>query len=1197
MDKNTYIANKVKKLMNEGKSQAQSLAISYSMYEIEKDKMQEGGKSSPTNVNSHYKNIDYIQTGVSNGKLGDGVYLYTSDGKREFVTDNEFRNTVQKSTPYKNYIASVGNIGRHIPGTENKTYTPIDMSSSPTTSINSHYKPLYNIQSGVYNNKLGEGMYFQYKDPSAPDYNYETDRDFVSNDAWNSGIRNAKNVQEFYQRKQISQKPIFENLPKTQPALAQTPYQNGGYTENEQAFLEAYKYGGGTDLPEYKYAGFTLPNLQSQFISPLQDFSAQNNEAITANPNNSASFYKGMFSQRPFIPDAELGFNIGEQYYGLGRDKNYVNPLSEKSLTAGEDWKNANPLPQGVFEKDLGYESDLNYTGQNSNKSKQYNDFVKYKILNPYGGVDLESRLQYGLYNFGAGDNAKGALGLAGFGLGALRVGLSGYGAGKNDRQVWENYQDQQYNQPPIYERQQEGGYVDFMKEGGKTIADMMTGNYIAEDPNPNAPKNVEVEDGEYIKNSQTQEVVEAVGEKHKNGGVKVNLPAESKVLSDFTKIGASNVKKLKEQFDVKIKPTDTFSDVLDKYKKKIGAKELEEEEVEYMKEIEKQLKANISEKTKQINLDFLGKELEEVQSKKTEMQKKIDEAFEILFNEQEKLPKKNSSPMMQEGGNIPPEIAQLAEQYGIPVEKAMELIAQQQGQEQSGDIMQQVMSMLQQGVQPEQIIQELVSAGYPQEEAVAIIEQVMAQGQPQQEVPVNEEGMPMAQEGLKTISDWTKSQMYKAEYELGDVAQTAERFKELADNVGLKYTADDFKDMNSLNKFAGKLQQKVIKDKPELAYNYGLSVEPTRQGLQYLVDNKLINPKELGIKIQDGKVARGSYDTLNEDALNKISTIIQSLPENNKNEYALKNYNDNLAYFRGIKYKDFNLSKDEFDKYLNENKDKLVGNSGYYKTEVPGVYVKPNLQTPNGEVKPEEKTLDINLQNNQPINRQVTKNIVPLLPYFPQLPPNSMQIPKRQQVDLSRIEPVKIGVEPNLAEAERARIARAMSYANLSPEVASAMQSADLMATQQANNQAISAMEVANAQAQFQADQFNAQQRDREQLTNLGLDKRYEQEMLASLNNQDRDWRTYYGAEARQQKANYDTIVETNLFNAMNPNYNMNLGTGQVDFLNPYMFSNNQNQENKELQKLMGSTKTPEERNQLIKLLTEYNKSRNSIS
>lgn len=276
-------------------------------------------------------------------------------------------------------------------------------------------------------------------------------------------------------RKILNEKP---NMPQSQAvSIAYSYYEREKDKKQE---------GGETYLPEYQMGSFTLPqqvNVQNQFMSPQQDFSVQNqdylrtvftpaqsNEVVTANPNNSASFYKGMFSQQPFTPDAELGFNAGEQYYGLGRDKNYVNPLSEKSLTAGEDWKNANPLPQGVFEKDLGYESNLKYTGQNSSKSQQYNDYVKYNTLNPYGGgIDLESRLQYGLYNFGAGNNAKGALGLASFGLGALRAGLSGYGAGKNDRQVWENYQDQQYNQPPKYERQQEGGYIDFMKEGGDT--------------------------------------------------------------------------------------------------------------------------------------------------------------------------------------------------------------------------------------------------------------------------------------------------------------------------------------------------------------------------------------------------------------------------------------------------------------------------------------------------------------------------------------------------------------------------------------------------------------------------------------------------------------------------------------------------------------------------------------------------------
>lgn len=692
---------------------------------------------------------------------------------------------------------------------------------------------------------------------------------------------------------------------------------------------------------------------------------------------------------------------------------------------------------------------------------------------------------------------------------------------------------------------------TEIFKEGGKiSIAESLTGNYLLEDNNLNSPKNVEVEDGEYVKNSQTQRTQLIVGEKHVDGGVKVNLPVESKVLSDFTKIGAQNVKKLKEQFDVKIKPTDTFADVLDKYKKKIGAKELEEDEVEYMKEIEKQLKANISEKTKQINLDFLGKELEEVQSKKTEMQKKIDEAFEILFNEQEKLPKKNSSPMMQEGGNIPPEIAQLAEQYGIPVEKAMELIAQQQGQEQpqeqGGDVMQQVMSMLQQGVSPEQIVQELVSAGYPQEEAVAIIEQVMAQGQgqPQQEqTPVNEQGMPMAEQGLKVMEDgggWTFPTKVNKPIE------------------GYEGTT------------------KYVVDKDQLT-DVEL-IQPYRQGIGY--GQQVANVEDT-IKVHDWY-----FDT--EEKKKAFREASKKQGEQPQVKDFQKAYNEELTK-RGKKA---GLSDAEIQDMIlkvgfsDKSVQKLDGLFGAFTSTRP-LY---DFTKKEGKVEPKviDAPVDINLQNNQPINRQVTKNIVPLLPYFPQLPPNSMQIPKRQQVDLSRIEPVKIGVEPNLAEAERARIARAMSYANLSPEVASAMQSADLMATQQANNQAISSMEVANAQAQFQADQFNAQQRDREALTNLSLDKRYEQEMFATLANQDADWRRYYNAEALQQKQNYMDIQNLNLVNALSPNYQYNLGTGQVDFVNPATFGSNENSQNKQLEILMNSAKTPEERMALQKQLIE---------
>lgn len=185
-----------------------------------------------TPVASKYKDIDYIQQGVTNDKLGRGVYLHTSDGKREFVTENEFKNTVKKNIPYKNYIASAGNIGRHVPGTENKSYTPVGVPEKQEEQINSYNKPLFNIQKGVHNPKMGEGMYFQYKDPSSPGYKYENDRDFISNKAWSEGVQKNQNVQDFFRKKlQPSSGPSL-TLPVNQ--VAQTSFKEGGSVDKQK---------------------------------------------------------------------------------------------------------------------------------------------------------------------------------------------------------------------------------------------------------------------------------------------------------------------------------------------------------------------------------------------------------------------------------------------------------------------------------------------------------------------------------------------------------------------------------------------------------------------------------------------------------------------------------------------------------------------------------------------------------------------------------------------------------------------------------------------------------------------------------------------------------------------------------------------------------------------------------------------------
>lgn len=1064
MDKNKYISNKIKKLMDEGKSQSQSVAIAYSMYE--REKMQEGGltlnqeqgllPSEDKKITSSYKPISYIQKGVQNKDGINGVYIwYKKPGEKGFnvETDREFVPEL--------YFSQI----KQDPSMKNEAIDAY-FSKNPSQKFEEGGEYLPEYQGGGYG---GGNAYMK---------------------RLNNWIRGN------------SEQPL------NKPTLTTPNLNNKNWLPGNLPTNEMFSSNNGIPTPKPSEEDFTQWNSSFKGEKPSTNTPVNNvvtnsssqKEIIPSTTNS--DFYRGQFMFNSFNPlnaprvESELGYE--SQVQGFGYNPEYKNALNPEAYNAGQEWASNNPLPEGVFQKGLDLQRNI-IPEDKQEQSQEYRDFVKYNILNPYGGVDPMAGLTYGLYNLGAGEGSKATLGLSRFGIGALRQGLSAYGAGKSDRQVMEDYQDRQFNTPPKYE---------YMQEGGKTVADMMTGNYVTDMPNAN----VEIEQGEYIKNSQTGEVAEAVGKKHADGGVKVNLPSESKVLSDFTKIGAENAKKMKEMFEISVKPKDTFADVLDKYKKKIGAEKLEQEEVEMMEALEKQLKANINEKTKQINLDFLGKELEEIQQEKSELQKKIDDAFEVLFNEQEKIPKKGTeSVMMQEGGEVSSQEAQMQEIY------------------------QMVVQALQQGQDPNQVAQELINSGVPQELVQQIISEVMQQAQ---EVPTNEEGMPIAQEGLYTFS--TQYTPKVVGYDVNG--------KAILDTSTLS-------GVETMQPYTGKGYGAKMSDVQKTIdlHNWYFDTEEKKKAFI-----------EASKKEGEQPEIKAFQEAYNKEIKNraKKAGIADSEVENIVKEIGFTG--EGVQKFDG-KFGAFTSSRPLFD-FSKKDGQPQVTTTPTDTTQVP----------PLGTA---------------PINRQVTKNIVPLLPYFPQLPPDAMMIPKRQQVDLSRIDPVKIGVEPNLAEAERARIARAMSYANLSPEVASAMQSADLMATQQANNQAISAMEVANAQAQFQADQFNAQQRDREQLTNLGLDKQYEREMFATKANQERDWRAYFNAEAMQQKQNYMDIQNLNLVNAMTPNYQYNPNSG-VEFVNPYMFNNNQGDVNKQLQSAFDNAKTPEERNRLMKNLTDfYNK------
>lgn len=97
-------------------------------------------------------------------------------------------------------------------------------------------------------------------------------------------------------------------------------------------------------------------------------------------------------------------------------------------------------------------------------------------FMNPYGGVNIESRLSYGANQLGKGNTAQGILGLASGALGIARTGIGAYAAGNREKYVMNEYNDRVNKaMTPRTMSLEDGGMIDFMQKGGYNYS--KTGN------------------------------------------------------------------------------------------------------------------------------------------------------------------------------------------------------------------------------------------------------------------------------------------------------------------------------------------------------------------------------------------------------------------------------------------------------------------------------------------------------------------------------------------------------------------------------------------------------------------------------------------------------------------------------------------------------------------------------------------------
>jgi hypothetical protein len=180
-------------------------------------------------------------------------------------------------------------------------------------------------------------------------------------------------------------------------------------------------------------------------------------------------------------------------------------------------------------------------------------------------------------------------------------------------------------------------------------------------------------------------------------------------------------------------------------------------------------------------------------------------------------------------------------------------------------------------------------------------------------------------------------------------------------------------------------------------------------------------------------------------------------------------------------------------------------------------------------------------------------------MPSFPvdlRMPPSALSALNKPYVPFGRQEAIKATAEPMLAEQERLRQGELerINQTGLSPQQMEALSATGLASSQMAANDAIGKVENFNAQNQFQTDQFNLQQRTKEDMSNAQFSQKYQDQMLGSMAATERDWKNYFTEGNLQNRMNYNDINNANLLNAKNEQYAVVPGQGVI-------FKNNQSQ------------------------------------
>lgn len=315
-------------------------------------------------------------------------------------------------------------------------------------------------------------------------------------------------------------------------------------------------------------------------------------------------------------------------------------------------------------------------------------DVFDFTTIPYYGADDIGSRFtQMGrgigrMRSEGYGDLSTGAKtantittiasGISGI-MGLARNVVSGIASEKGTRTNIRLAQEREARQRRQSQMQYKDGGGVYLGPNNRFDSGSLTGEYLYPLPKSMEDQaNVEVEKGEYV--TQPGEApMEAMGQKHADGGTPVSLEQGTKVITDDTTIEPDFAKYIRDTYGIKATPKDTYATLMDRYKAKIGLKSAYDDQKKALDKLKKNDKID-DENTRRLNASVLSKAINDSNDTVNGLEGRFTDFANVIYKEQEdRKMKKDEDTYFAKGGEIDNIISRSMKEYGLTEEDIAE--------------------------------------------------------------------------------------------------------------------------------------------------------------------------------------------------------------------------------------------------------------------------------------------------------------------------------------------------------------------------------------------------------------------------------------------------------------------------------------------------------------------------------------------